>query len=611
MNDQPKSIWRRPWQGGAKIFGWWAILASASFVFIFCIGLASAKDNIPAELALTAFASSVGIATLTTAMFGFAGWLCSWRNFRRFLVALAGFATLIATFYAEENWRGKRAWKNYVREQEARGEKMDLAAFIPPPIPDDQNLALCPLFKPVLDYRYSNDKDRLDPFSKVIWLDTNGLTRLAQLDLHMNMEWYLNSLSKEERRRLQERANVDEVKRQAQANALTNGWINLALWQDFYRMGTNLDGANPSNTPAQDVLFALRHFEPDLTELRREASRRPLARWPVHYDLDSPWNTLLPHLGDARRITTLLQVRAAALLAAGRTPEGLADIELGFRLVDSFGSEPFLISQLVRMAFYDIPLQPLKEGLARHEFSDAQLVLLQQELQSVDLLAGYQLAMRCERSINGLWSSMTRAEMNLIRQYSDSQDSTNEFWRFAFLSGIAPKGWIYQNQLVNSRLDDDYILSAVDVQTRTVSPKKAEAIQTAKREAKGPYSALVHFLTLSESWFGDALPFASKSAYGQTQVDLAGVACGLERYRLAHGQYPAALDVLAPQFIAKLPHDIINGQPLKYRRTDDGSFALYSVGWNEVDDGGKVASVTDGKGAKVKEGDWVWRYPAK
>ena len=162
MNEEPKSIWRRPWQGRAKILGWWAILASASFVVILSIGLASAKDNQQAELTLTAFTFSVGLATLVTAGLWFMGWLCCWRNFRRLLVALAGFATLIAIFYAEENWRGKRAWKNYVREQETRGEKMDLAAFIPPPIPDDQNLALCPMFKPVLDYRYASDKDRME-----------------------------------------------------------------------------------------------------------------------------------------------------------------------------------------------------------------------------------------------------------------------------------------------------------------------------------------------------------------------------------------------------------------------------------------------------------------
>ena len=74
--------------------------------------------------------------------------------------------------------------------------------------------------------------------------------------------------------------------------------------------------------------------------------------------------------------------------------------------------------------------------------------------------------------------------------------------------------------------------------------------------------------------------------------------------------YPETLDGLAPRFIAQLPHDIINGQPLHYRRTEDGKFLLYSVGWNETDDGGQV--VFNNYGVVDKErGDWVWRYPSQ
>jgi len=91
---------------------------------------------------------------------------------------------------------------------------------------------------------------------------------------------------------------------------------------------------------------------------------------------------------------------------------------------------------------------------------------------------------------------------------------------------------------------------------------------------------------------------------------LARVAIALERYRLAHGDFPESLDVLAPQFIAKLPHDVINGQPLHYRRTSDGQFVLYSVGWNETDDGGEVGLTKKGY-LDISQGDWVWRYPAK
>ena len=101
-----------------------------------------------------------------------------------------------------------------------------------------------------------------------------------------------------------------------------------------------------------------------------------------------------------------------------------------------------------------------------------------------------------------------------------------------------------------------------------------------------------------------------KFAFAQASVDLARVACALERYRLAHGEYPEKLDALVPQFIEKLPHDIINGQPLHYRRMDNGKFVLYSVGWNETDDGGQVAFTKSGSVDREK-GDWVWQYPAK
>jgi hypothetical protein len=91
----------------------------------------------------------------------------------------------------------------------------------------------------------------------------------------------------------------------------------------------------------------------------------------------------------------------------------------------------------------------------------------------------------------------------------------------------------------------------------------------------------------------------------QTLVNEAQIACALERYRLGHGEYPNALDTLAPQFIENLPRDIINGEPLIYRRIEKGSFLLYSVGWNETDDGGKIV-LAKGDLQNVTLGDWVW-----
>ena len=67
-----------------------------------------------------------------------------WRILRRVLISLAVFATLIALFYTEEDWRGKRAWENCKRELEAKGAVLDWNAYIPPPVPDDQNFFKAP-----------------------------------------------------------------------------------------------------------------------------------------------------------------------------------------------------------------------------------------------------------------------------------------------------------------------------------------------------------------------------------------------------------------------------------------------------------------------------------
>src|SRR3974377_1227954 len=72
-------------------------------------------------------------------------------------------------------------------------------------------------------------------------------------------------------------------------------------------------------------------------------------------------------------------------------------------------------------------------------------------------------------------------------------------------------------------------------------------------------------------------------AHNQTLANEAEIACALEVYRLAHGQCPEALNALTPELIQKLPHDLIGGAPLKYRRAEAGGYVLYSIGWDEKD----------------------------
>ena len=93
-----------------------------------------------------------------------------------------------------------------------------------------------------------------------------------------------------------------------------------------------------------------------------------------------------------------------------------------------------------------------------------------------------------------------------------------------------------------------------------------------------------------------------------TGVHEALVSCALERYRLADGHLPDTLDALVPPFLSEIPHDVIDGQPLRYHRTAVDQYVLYSIGWNEKDDGGVVALKKDSTGIDIGNGDWVWKY---
>src|SRR5262245_23886338 len=92
----------------------------------------------------------------------------SWRTFRVLLFLGIAFVTVAALVGRLENWRGKRNWLKFRAEWEAKGEKFDLASFVPAAVPDSENLAMTPLLAPLFDYI----KDR-----GTVWRDSNAVAR--------------------------------------------------------------------------------------------------------------------------------------------------------------------------------------------------------------------------------------------------------------------------------------------------------------------------------------------------------------------------------------------------------------------------------------------------
>jgi hypothetical protein len=382
----------------------------------------------------------------------------------------------------------------------------------------------------------------------------------------------------------------------------------LKEWQHYFRAYADTPAGQTNGfpvpaqegTPAADVLLALSIYNPALEELR-QASLRPGARMALNYDNGfEDAGTLLPELATEKRWAQFLQLRSLADLQADQGAAALADIKLLLHLTDAIRNEPFLISHLVRIAIQAITLQPIYEGLAQHRWNDAQLADLEAALGEKDYLADFQFSMRGERTCAIYTFELQRRTREMINYSGNevgNQIVTNSL-------RLMPSAYFYQNELAFAQMYDQFVVPLVNLTNRTVSVaayRKVEADINHQFKHYSPYTvqALMVFPAVGKA--------VSKFALIQAQVDIARTACALERFRLAHGNYPETLDALAPQFIAALPHDVINGQPLHYRRTDDGKFILYSVGWNETDDGGKVVFTKSGR-VDTEKGDWVWQY---
>ncbi|HSY74541.1 MAG TPA: hypothetical protein VK810_03645 [Dongiaceae bacterium] len=599
MNEEPKSIWKKSWKGSRGL-----LLSLIPFTLFFIVIYASGAvpPSLKNYLGLPAYALFFSLfATLMLLLvIKLVGWGFRRRNFKKFLFGLACLATLIALFYAEEDWRGKHDWEKYKHEWEAKGEKFDFKDFVPPPVPDDQNFAMAPIFDATRnlasrkwrnEHRNQHNDDGGNPW------DTN-LADPLQIDIGRIDDWPATRST----------TNGSGDWQTAKASDLT-------VWQNYYRTlatTTNLFPVAPQpQSPPQDVLLALGKYDSVIEELRA-AGARPESRFPLDYDDEDPAEILLPHLAALKRSSQVLQLRAIAELENDQSEKAFDDVKLALRLADSIRTEPFIITHLVRIAILQITLQPLWEGLAQHKWSDAQLAGLDAELSKLDFPAGYEFSVRGERSSRSIiidWIERKRSRYWLISDMvnNNNQPNTMENFLGSVAFYLAPKGWFYQNEIAIAQVEQQWNLPMVDAVNQIISPKTVQHAGTAFESSLRTMS-FNYFARLLLSGFGS---FAQKTAYSQNAVNMARVAIALERYRLANGNYPDSLDAIAAQFPNGIPHDIINGEPLHYRRTDDRQFILYSVGWNETDDGGVVGIPLGGSSPKLDLGDWVWRYPQK
>jgi len=480
------------------------------------------------------------------------------------LLGAAGLALLAGGFYTVVRWRGDRAWSEYAAESATRGETLDVLP-VPSTLPPERNFMKTPvlerwMFSPIDDPAFQQ------------FLEEIHATKISGLDF----------------------GSEDSA-----------GWadgesVDFAKTAEAWFKGSpdgNAKAISSEKTPARRLLAAFAPMDSSLDELRRAALARPdseLVR-PTAIDHQEPLKSPIARFQLARVFSLGLAAHGCAALVAGKAKEAFGDTLAELKFSRGFTAMPdsTLVDSMIGTVIAKIALQPLWEGCQRNAWSDQHLRQFEDELSAIRPIESLKRGLRTDRA-----SFMLTFDHMSGRVYNHSP------WLFWF---YWPRGWIQQSKVAYCTCMQE----AIDVQNAAATPGFL------KRKAGGHarMQALVGSATLwttPSTYLGlMAVPAIEKPmtavAGAEAFVALARTACALERHRLAHGSYPEAVAALVPEYLPAVPRDVIDGQPLRYRRLADDGFKVWSIGIDgRDDDGTPVKSST-----QDARGDWVWLRLAK
>lgn len=277
-------------------------------------------------------------------------------------------------------------------------------------------------------------------------------------------------------------------------------------------------------------------------------------------------------------LCNFLKILAVSHIHNGQTEEALEDIRLSLFLAQTLMDVPSRENFLFMCREVKKTIQPIWEGLLHGMWSPAQMEEIQRLTQSVPLLHLLEKSMEGERCmLNEAIAMDRRGDMHYL--YEGHGTIHFQRWR------------IRKNQVGLNRWLMEANQNMVSAGKNRVHAEHSQKYIARKNEKFFP----------ERMWF----PYYIGSGYVvaanvQSALDQAWIACQLEIHKLSGNGYPSDLAGLG----VPLPNDVTTGNPYQYSPTIDGRYKLYSVGWNQVDDGGHPGKRPYGYYAK----DWLWHY---
>lgn len=312
--------------------------------------------------------------------------------------------------------------------------------------------------------------------------------------------------------------------------------------------------------PPAEATTEARKFAADTLLARTEAIRlrdRRGGGFPITVR-DDPLATLLPHLDKCRQVVSFLQYDAYLASIDKNPNRAVSAVRAMLAVSRAIGDEPFLVSQLVRIACCTLAAQTTAQVLAWGEPTDG-LEELQAELLAEAEVPFFGIGMRGERAV-------------LDRLFRGLADGTipPETW-FAYIGTQAGPAQYAAFRAYKPLIPGDHA-KALEVCTQYLEASKLphhEQLVAVKQVPipPGPPDEIRYLTTCR------ALPACQQIAEAglRARAELLAAATGVavERYRLKNGRWPRNLEELMPAFLPKVPINPFTSLPTAYRVLDD------------------------------------------
>lgn len=496
---------------------------------------------------------------------------------KRGVWTLVWVVSLGSLFYAEENWRGARALKAYEAELRAMGEPLTIQEMLPERPPDELNMAMAPVFAGYFDFKKQwNSRSKRN---EVVLVDPDISRRHRLIKLPGDMASGIDPA-------LGRRADLKKIREACEKKIQETG------------AKVPVTSAIPPTLADGPYLLAAMRQRAELYRQVEEAVARPQVYWPIPYE--EGLNAQVPQISCLLDFGKAFTLRAVVSLEIGKSGDAYRDWLVVQRLAESQMGEPLLISHLAGLSVENLSQQVVWDGLRRGAWSDVQLRDIESRLAGKNIARDFQQGMRGERAgiLAVLSETPYRRLFSLISPVDDEANFVGELLAFTLIYW-RPQGWLDLEKREYARLLQDYLISGLVSPGGRYEVARFEEISKQVKKSRNSWLGFMEKPILYMV-FPSLAPAASQSAQSEAKIRQTILACALERYRQAHGNYPERLDQLDvdPRF----RRDPVTDGDMVYRLEKDG-YVIYSLGWNLKDDGGAY----DPK--KKNDGDWPWRMP--